>query len=212
MSVLSLTQQRHFGFVQFAAVILLNDDATAAAIERALAGDRSALKELYLQNAPAVIRLCSAFSVLDADDVDDVVQDTFVRAFKSLARLQAPHLFRQWLLTIARNLTFTLMRRRARERRVREESQTPETSVEVVPESFRDEARAEVVRETIDALPFNRLTDAAKMFYVDGRPTAEIGRELGIGKSGVTMRLERFRAKAKPELTRRLLHLGLLTS
>ena len=187
-------------------------DTTAETIERALAGDRCAVKELYLQNVPAVIRLCSAFPALDADDVDDLVQDTFVRAFKSLTDLQAPHLFRQWLLTIARNLAFTLMSRRQREQRLRGAVHPPETSVGVVPECFHDEARAEVVRDVIDALPHRRLAEAASMFYVDGRPTADIGRSLGIGKSGVTMRLERFRAKAQPRLAHRLLQLGLITS
>ncbi|HET9452097.1 MAG TPA: RNA polymerase subunit sigma, partial [Aggregicoccus sp.] len=46
----------------------------------------------------------------------------------------------------------------------------------------------------------------ARLFYVEGELSArEIAEQLGLGKSAITMRLERFRARVKRELLGRLL-------
>lgn len=52
------------------------------------------------------------------DDLDELVQDTFVRAFGSLEGFRGESALRTWLLTIARRLL--LDRRRARRRRAEE--------------------------------------------------------------------------------------------
>ena len=45
-----------------------------------------------------------------------------------------------------------------------------------------------------------------ELFYVEGQLSArEIADKLGVGKSAITMRLERFRARVKRELTLRVL-------
>lgn len=76
-------------------------------------GDQRAATLLVERHADAVARF--AASVGARGDVDEVVQDTFVRAFGSLDGFRGESAFRTWLFTIARRLV--LDRRRAVKRR-----------------------------------------------------------------------------------------------
>lgn len=75
-------------------------------------GDQRAAALLVERHADAVARFVC--SVGARDEVDDVVQDTFVRAFGSLDGFRGESAFRTWLFTIARRLV--LDRRRSARR------------------------------------------------------------------------------------------------
>ena len=66
-----------------------------------------------MRHAPALARFASSFGA--RDEIDDLVQDTFVRAFQSLDGFRGDSSFRTWLFTIERRLL--LDRRRAEKRR-----------------------------------------------------------------------------------------------
>lgn len=76
-------------------------------------GDERAATELVSRHAQALARFASSFGA--RDDIDDLVQDTFVRAFQSLDGFRGDSSFRTWLFTIERRLL--LDRRRAEKRR-----------------------------------------------------------------------------------------------
>jgi len=76
-------------------------------------GDQRAATELVGRHAQALARFAGSFGA--NDDVDDLVQDTFVRAFQSLDGFRGDSSFRTWLFTIERRLL--LDRRRAARRR-----------------------------------------------------------------------------------------------
>lgn len=91
-----------------------NDDSTdGELIARWNAGDERAATILVERHAPALARF--AVSMGERADVDEVVQDTFVRAFGSLDSFRAESSLRTWLFTIERRLI--LDRRRAARRR-----------------------------------------------------------------------------------------------
>lgn len=76
-------------------------DQTAAVIARCLRGDQTAYAELYEMYAPGVYRLCYGL-VLNAQDAEDVLQESFVYAFRTLDRFDASRAsFKTWLYTIA---------------------------------------------------------------------------------------------------------------
>ncbi len=57
------------------------------------------------------------------------------------------------------------------------------------------------VRRIIEGLPDGSEKETVQLFYVEGNLSArEIAARLGVGKSAVTMRLERFRARVKRRL------------
>lgn len=171
---------------------------------RALASDRAAFRALYDRHRPAVHRLALAFAPLDTDDAEDVVQDAFVRAFGAIAMLSQPRRFGPWLLAIARNRALSrLGRRKAAKGLAQNLSHEAEVLAEDLPAlpEIGLEAELEVVRGIVGQLPEAPVKETVRLFYVEGRLSArEIAARLGVGKSAITMRLERFRAKVKRRL------------
>ena len=76
-------------------------------------GDQRAATRLVARHADAVARFVASLGV--RHEVDELVQDTFVRAFGSLDGFRGESAFRTWLFTIARRLV--LDRRRSIRRR-----------------------------------------------------------------------------------------------
>lgn len=175
------------------------DDASLVLSARG--GDRAALRALYDRHRPAVHRAARGFAALDDGEVDDVVQESFVRAFAGLAGLADPRRFTVWLHAITRNRALTRLERR-RSGRVLAEELAREADVlagEVAALPDPD-AGAEValVRRLIEELPEGSEKETVRLFYLEGELSArQIADRLGVGKSAITMRLERFRAKVK---------------
>ncbi len=176
-------------------------------VVRASRGETPAFSELYRRTRPLVARLTASFAPLDADEVEDVIQETYVRAFKALPRLKEAGAFEAWLLSIARNRARTRLERKGQTRRMDDEISDPQPeTVSVVPEALQLERDMAVVRQLIAELPEGEEKKTVHLFYVEGELSArEIAEKLGVGKSAVTMRLERFRARIKQELLRRVL-------
>jgi len=172
-----------------------------ALVARALRGDGAAHRSLYDRHRPAAWRVARSFADFDGDDVDDVVQEAFVRAFRSLAGLKDTARFGPWLLTITRNRALSrLARKRAGADLADEFSREMETSLpeEVVFPDADADAELAVVRRVIADLPDGPEKETVHLFYVEGSLSArQIADRLGVGKSAITMRLERFRAKVK---------------
>src|SRR3984893_8005618 len=181
-------------------------------IGRALAGgprDRAAEEELYRRYRPAVSRLAASFSELDPDEGEDVVQEAFVRAFRALKSLKDRERFAAWLFTIARNRARSYLTSRATHHKAAEDANRQahllEHHVPAASHALEKEAELRAVREVIEALREGPEKETVRLFYLEGTLSArEIAQQMGVGKSAVTMRLERFRAKIKAQLSERL--------
>lgn len=173
----------------------------AALVAGAKAGGVAAQRAIYDKYRPLVYRVARSFAEFDVDDVEDVVQESFVRAFQGLQRLQDPERLGPWLLTIARNRALTrLARHRARQGVAADLKREAEAMGQEAAEMPDPEVGLElqVVRRIIDDLPDGAEKETVNLFYVEGKLSArEIADLMGVGKSAVTMRLERFRAKVK---------------
>lgn len=82
-------------------------------IERWRSGDEQAARALVERHAQSLARFAASQGV--RDEVDELVQDTFVRAFAAIDSFRADSSFRTWLFTIERRLM--LDRRRSQRRR-----------------------------------------------------------------------------------------------
>lgn len=93
----------------------ISDDRAvdAALIERWKGGDQRAATMIVDRHATALARFAASSGV--REQVDELVQDTFVRAFNSLDSFRADAALRTWLFTILKHLI--LDRRRAERRR-----------------------------------------------------------------------------------------------
>jgi len=78
------------------------EPSDVALIARWRGGDERAATILVERHAPAVSRFVASMG--ERSEVDEVVQDTFVRAFGSLDRFREASSLRTWLFSIARNL------------------------------------------------------------------------------------------------------------
>jgi RNA polymerase sigma-70 factor (ECF subfamily) len=182
-------------------------DELAQEVLGARRGEAASCQALYRRFRPPVLRLLEGFGGLDPDDREDIVQETFTRAFRGVANLKAAAAFEGWLYTIARNRALTTLERKGRQERVQADlAQESEDSSPLMPAAFHAEIDGAVVRELIASLPEGPEKQTVVLFYVEGQLSArEIAEQLGVGKSAITMRLERFRARVKRELAVRLM-------
>jgi RNA polymerase sigma-70 factor, ECF subfamily len=128
-----------------------------ALVERARGGDRVALGMLVRRHQRALFALCLRY-VGDADEAQDLVQRTFVRAMTKLPELREVGAFRGWLLRIGAHLALNHIRDHARF-----VSDDAEAAGGAVDQAHRTEARVEdwleaaetgaVLRDAIKALP-----------------------------------------------------------
>jgi RNA polymerase sigma-70 factor (ECF subfamily) len=108
------------------------DVADRALVDAWLGGDERAATTLVERHGDALSRFAISVGVRDRSEVEEVVQDTFVRAFQSLASFRGESSLRTWLFTIERRLV--LDRRRAeRRRRDRDEVKDSDAATEVTP-------------------------------------------------------------------------------
>src|SRR3954468_10353435 len=187
----------------------VNDSTLVARILAGGPRGKASEEELYRRYRPAVARLAASFSELDTDEADDVVQEAFVRAFRALASLKDRERFAAWLFTIARNRARSYLTSRATHSKAAEEatreSQLLEDHVPAASHVLEKEAELRAVREVIEGLREGPEKETVRLFYLEGTLSArEIAARMGVGKSAVTMRLERFRAKIKAQLSERL--------
>jgi RNA polymerase sigma-70 factor (ECF subfamily) len=165
-------------------------DATeaAAVLARARQGDSDAFRALVEQHSRSVFRL--AFRTTgNEQDAEDVVQESFLRAYRQLGRFESRANFGTWLYRIVSNCSVDLMRsKQARHDQVRGDSLdegTMELPAADVPGPERMAQSAEIDRRVQDALqelsPLERA--AFTLRHYEGRTIDEISATLGLGTS-----------------------------
>lgn len=175
-------------------------------VARLKAGDLAACRACVEAHSDELYRL--ALRVLgDASEAEDVVQETFFNAFKSLNTFDGRSSLGTWLFRIAYNAA--LMRLRTRKRVVPmddaddEEVPTPQQVVawSEEPEVLlqRKEA-ADILDKAIAALP-HTLREVFVLRDVEQVSTAETAQRLGLSESAVKVRLHRARMALRERLT-----------
>ena len=166
-------------------------DATeaAAVLARARQGDSDAFRALVETHSRQVFRL--AFRMTgNEQDAEDVVQESFLRAYRQLGRFESRANFGTWLYRIVSNCSVDLMRsRQARHDQVRGDSLDQEGALELpaadAPNPERQAQSAEIDRRVQDALrdlsPLERA--AFTLRHYEGRSIEEISATLGLGIS-----------------------------
>jgi|SRR6478672_7233637 RNA polymerase sigma-70 factor, ECF subfamily len=89
------------------------EESDPALVARALRGDEAAFQLLTERHSQSVFHLAYRMTG-NEQDAEDIVQETFLRAFRNLKRYESRSLFSTWLYRIAANYTVDLMRSRKR--------------------------------------------------------------------------------------------------
>lgn len=127
----------------------------AVLLERCRGGDERAATTLVRRYTPSVARFVASLG--ERREVEEVVQDTFVRAFASLDGFRGESSFRSWLFAIARNLVRDRVRSRAgRYRVVPIEEGHAVTEHDALDAAVSDETRARLGRSLERLSPMQR--------------------------------------------------------
>ena len=89
------------------------DGTDLAAVARAQAGDQDAFRLLVERHSRAVFRVAYRLTGHE-QDAEDVVQDTFLRAYRQIGQFESRASFATWLYRIAFNCAQDLLRQRPR--------------------------------------------------------------------------------------------------
>jgi RNA polymerase sigma-70 factor (ECF subfamily) len=156
----------------------LKESADAPLVEAVRGGDRDAFGRLYDLYAPMVHGILLAR--VPFDEVDDLVQDVFLIAFKRLQTLREAGAFGGWLAMITRNRAVDFHRRK------RETEELPENLAR--PRSVDNEA-AEALR-LIRTLP-DAYRETLVLRLVEGMTGPEIAERTGLTPASVRVNLHR---------------------
>jgi RNA polymerase sigma-70 factor (ECF subfamily) len=161
------------------------DGTEAEVIARVRAGDGDAFRAIVDQHARNVFRLAYRMVGTEAD-ADDVVQETFLRAYRQIGRFQSRSNLGTWLHRIAVNCSLDLLRRRPRrgeEPDVLDQEPASDRAAPPSPErlAFGAEVQSRVATALAELSPAERAAFLLRHF--EGHSIEEIGGLLGLRAS-----------------------------
>jgi len=175
----------------------LSDEELVALSVSCRGQDERPFTELFRRHRRMVWCLCSRF-FRDPADLEDLVQETFFKAFRALHRHSGARSgsFRAWITTIAANACKNELRTRSR-RPTTVDAEPPEPPA---PEDdggslarLLDHERRQALSTALAALPA-KDREILVMAELEQRPYPQIAEELGLTLSAVKMRGLRARA------------------
>jgi RNA polymerase sigma-70 factor (ECF subfamily) len=176
-------------------------DDVAALVAAAKEGDRAAFDRLvqltYADTFTLAYRLTG-----DEEDARDVVQESYLRAYRGLRRFRGDAQFSTWLYRITANCAATYLGKRGRHRHEELSDDLPLESDRPAgnPEANLDHrARSDSLQEALRRLP-PRLRAVVVLRDVYDLSHESIAAELGISESAAKVRLHRARRKLREDL------------
>jgi RNA polymerase sigma-70 factor (ECF subfamily) len=181
-------------------------------VERVREGDKRAFGLLVEKYRRKVIRLLSRM-VRNADDLEDIAQETFIKAYRALPQFRGDAAFYTWLYRIAINTAKNHLVMRGKsmrtvsdqamndedepdERLMAQDISTPETEL-------LSKQVAIAVNEAVDALP-NELRQAITLREIEGMSYEEIAEymncPIGTVRSRIFRAREAIASKLRPIL------------
>jgi RNA polymerase sigma-70 factor (ECF subfamily) len=160
-----------------AAVTAVTHPATdAELIARWQSGDQRAAALLVERHAQPIARFVASLG--EREEVDELVQDTFVRAFNSLDSFRSDSSLRTWLFTIAKRL---LLDRKRAERRRRDTEELKEGDAVVEYDALDGLVGEETARKIQHAV--NGLTSMQREVFAlrvnEGMAYADVAKAIG---------------------------------
>ena len=171
-------------------------EADAQLVRLAQGGDERAFQALVVKYQRRIARHVARY-VKRASDVEEVVQDAFIRAFRGLASYRGDASFYSWLYRIATNAAFSFLKKSSSEIAVADERSDegfePGVTDEQSPERvlFARQIGEAVERAMARLQP--ELAEALVLFEVEGKSYKEIAEMLGTPIGTVRTRI--FRAR-----------------
>jgi len=177
-------------------------DPDRTLVDEAIAGNLDAFDTLVRRYQTRLVNYAMAI-VRDTGEAEDVAQETFIKAYRSLGRFRGESSFKTWLYTIATNTARTSLERRVRRERVGGQSLDDDAQVlsaGSVPSGLPDPETMLVTRDAIDralaTLP-DDLRVAVVLRDVEGLDYKEIAKVTGAPIGTVESRIFRARQRLR---------------
>jgi RNA polymerase sigma-70 factor, ECF subfamily len=170
---------------------------TRELLERCRRAEPGAFEELVERTQRQVFTLAYRLTG-DRHEAEDVAQEAYLRAFRSMGGFREDARFETWLYRIVTNAAMTQMRKKGRfgvllaEDR---EQPTPEPEVRPMDEAIE---RDELKRALAELPPATRAIVVLKDVY--GLSVQEIAKDAGLTEGAVKLRLHRARKRLKETL------------
>jgi RNA polymerase sigma-70 factor (ECF subfamily) len=188
-----------------------SDAGSGDLVRRALARDETAVRAIMKANNRRLYRLARGILRNDAE-AEDVVQETYVRAFTRLDEFRGESSLSTWLSRIAMNEALGRLRRQRRgvdwsslpqHRLEAEIIQFPTASVDDPEKSMAQREIREVVERAIDDLP-----EAFRLVFItrvlEGMNIEQTADILGLKPETVKTRLHRARAMLRDNVEKKI--------
>ena len=177
-------------------------------IQQTLGGSQSAYADLVKRHQRFVFTLALRFSK-KREDAEEISQDCFVKAYRSLASFQQQSKFSTWLYSIVYTTAMTSLRKKRIETSSihdEDDSLHIEGQIAVIDtDQAENNSRSYYLNQAIAQL----LPDDAAvltLFYKGEQSIEEISRALDIETNAVKVKLFRARQRLKEKLERNLKH------
>jgi len=166
-------------------------------VDAVLAGDTDAYRALVDRESRSIVGLCVGI-LRDLDEAQDVAQDAFVQAYRSLASYRGDGTFGAWIGRIATRMAVS----RAVAIKQEQRSDTADADAIVLDDQANPERRVvqleqtEAMRQAIRNLPSDQRQVVEMRFYSDmqlDEIAAQTGSPLGTVKSRLHRALARLR-------------------
>ncbi len=176
----------------------MSRDDVGALAAAARNGDQAAFRRLFEMHQAGVYSLI-AYLVRSADEAADLVQTTFIKAWRALPRLQEPATFTAWLYRIARNVVKDHRKQAGRGQRTLPLTNASQVMTNSAEEVLVAEERRQAVRRAIEALP-DQHREVVVMHHLNGLDVKTISEALGLPANTVISRLSRARQTLRRKL------------
>lgn len=161
-------------------------------------GDRAAFGELYEETGRSVYFNCLKL-LGNAQQAEDITQDTFMKALEKLDSLKEPENFSAWVNRIAINnckMYFRKNPRTAEEESEKIIDDTPDS--ELIPDDYADsEEKRRIIMNIIDTTLTDEQRQTIVLYYFDMMSVAEIAEIMECSVGTVTSRLSAARKKIR---------------
>lgn len=185
-------------------------DDEAAVVAQARLGDATAFSELLRRYEGKIFRLALHITQ-NREDAEDVLQETFLKAYEHLDQFQGQSKFYTWIVRIAVNQALMKLRKRKSDRSVSLDDtiDTGEDTVAREIAGWDENPEQQYSREELSRILDGAVDDLAPIYRavfvlrdVDELSTEETAEALGLSVPAVKSRLLRARLQLRDKLTR----------
>ncbi len=170
---------------------------TLTLVSRVVAlGDEKAYEQIVRAYEPQLRNWLLQQTEGNESEVDDLMQETFIRAWENLNSFRQVAQFKTWLYSIAYNLW---MDNRRREAHWIANEGLDTVADTLVDEPDEAEARARWLRQSLRQMPEPTQT-ILRLFYMQDMSTREIARIMAMSEDSVRQHLSRGRKRLKQVL------------